>query len=238
MFRTLTHLRLRARPLLAITKPFVVDVGAAKSRTPTWEPTLHLDSLCQDDSPPDNSDETDFQPEMWMSTFSAFDPGAMRPLLTSGLSMPGGMAIFGSRVERGSTAGGMGVEATPTVKEQADSWIDRLPRFLQPQVGTTYEMVRSGREESERGVGRRVGLLQQVLYGVPEPEAVVCGAVRKRGWVHKVVYGVQDEDEDVVRVVVEDAGEKEAVVVAVAEVVGGEAAVMRKETGDFDVIAK
>jgi hypothetical protein len=67
---------------------------------------------------------------------------------------------------------------------------------------------------------KRVGILQAVLHGVPDPdEASVCRSVlNEGGLLHKVVYGVKDDEEVVVDAKVvgkQNGGEKEDLVVKV-----------------------
>jgi hypothetical protein len=154
-----------------------------------------------------------------MTTFSAFDPGMIRPLdaIVSSTQPP----------QRKSE-----MPANAVVKQEEKAqvqptkpWPYMLPTFLQPRSGTTYAMIH-GSAASAQEPGR-VGVLQAVLYGVPEPgEVRLTQAVGKEGGVlHAVLYGVHDEEGTVdVKVreveIVATAGED-----AVAAVGGEEVAV-------------
>jgi hypothetical protein len=106
----------------------------------------------------------------WTTTYSAFDPGMIRPLLPVKQS---GFTVKTKEI----------TEMKP--------WPYSLPVFLRPKAGTTYDSIMHGGAEQSK-VSRRVGMLQAVLYGIPEPDRVEA----KKGVLYKVVYGVKEDEEE------------------------------------------
>lgn len=91
------------------------------------------------------------------------------------------------------------------IKEPMKPWSYRLPSFLRPQPGTTYDLKFSS-PSSQATAPKRVGILQAVLYGVPNPGEEREGG---EGVLHKVIYGVKDKEEGVVAKVAEGGKDKE-----------------------------
>jgi hypothetical protein len=115
-------------------------------------------------------DTEDAENDLWMTTYSAFDPGMIRPLLPI-VKQSGFIA------------------KTKEIKEMKP-WPYSLPAFLRPKAGTTYDSTMHGGAEQSK-VSRRVGVLQAVLYGIPEPDKVEA----KKGVLYKLVYGVKEDEE-------------------------------------------
>jgi hypothetical protein len=180
-----------------------------------------------------------------MTTFSAFDPGMIRPL-----------SAIASSSHPSQRKREMPVNAVIKQEEKAlikpiKPWLYKLPKFLQPRAGTTYAMIHgSGASAQEPG---RVGVLQAILYGVPEPgEVPLKQAVGKEGGVlHAVLYGVNDEEVTVdVKIgeveIVATAGKEDAVAaiggeeVAVANMIHVKKANTVAETvpAGFELLAK
>lgn len=79
------------------------------------------------------------------------------------------------------------------VRADRKPWLYRLPQALQPKFGTTYAETYGG----VKGKGK-VGILQAVLYGLPEPDKRTRKGVilREGGVLWKVFYGDKDGDKD------------------------------------------
>jgi hypothetical protein len=130
-----------------------------------------------------------------MLTFGAFDPCASRPLLMSGLSL-------NPQDWQDSHSHDTYPEATkPTVQparvatppKPFKPWPYSLPKFLQPQPGTTYQLMYDSAAKEKPG---RIGVLQALFYGVPNPEGAKEQQQDKDdGFVKKVMYGVKDDAE-------------------------------------------
>jgi hypothetical protein len=116
-------------------------------------------------------DAEDAENGLWMTTYSAFDPGMIRPLLP--VVKQSGFTV-----------------KTKEIKEMKP-WPYSLPVFLQPKAGATYDSTMHGGAEQSK-VSRRVGVLQAVLYGIPEPDKVEA----KKGVLYKLVYGVKEDEEE------------------------------------------
>ncbi|KAH8707155.1 hypothetical protein GQ44DRAFT_731839 [Phaeosphaeriaceae sp. PMI808] len=73
-------------------------------------------------------------------------------------------------------------------------WPYNLPQFLRPQPGTTFWMMHN--VVARDNMPKRIGFLQAVLYGTPEPMKLSfrVGLVRKGGMLHEVLYGVKEND--------------------------------------------
>jgi hypothetical protein len=117
------------------------------------------------------ADHEDAENDVWMTTYSAFDPGMIRPLLP--VVKQSGFTV-----------------KTKEIKEMKP-WPYSLPVFLQPKAGTTYDSTMHGGAEQSK-VSRRVGVLQAVLHGIPEPDKVEA----KKGVLYKLVYGVKEDEEE------------------------------------------
>jgi hypothetical protein len=231
---------------------FSAAVDAAKAHATHWEPALRLaDSSPYTSHEEANQDSDDNV--LILTTYAAFDPGMTRPLLFSGYppyappsriapnqdwipmttfsafdpGMTRPLDAIVSSTQPPQRKSEMPANAVVKQEEKAlvqptKPWPYMLPAFLQPRAGTTYAMIHgSGASAQEPG---RVGVLQAVLYGVPEPgEVRLTQAVGKeRGVLHAVLYGVNDEEGTVdVKVleveIVATAGKEDAVAA-----VGGE----------------
>jgi hypothetical protein len=75
----------------------------------------------------------------------------------------------------------------PLLVTACKPWPYSLPSFLRPQPGTTFDML-NGDMVQTRGI-ECVGVLQAVLYGVPEPEKFSF----KDGVVGRVCMGLSNE---------------------------------------------
>tara|TARA_R110002003_G_scaffold1184_11_gene22657 strand:- start:10330 stop:11277 length:948 start_codon:yes stop_codon:yes gene_type:complete len=202
---------------------FSATVDAAKAHTSHWEPALRLADASPDTSHeeagPDSDDNV-----LTLTTYAAFDPGMTRPLLFSGYPPDAPLSRISphqdwvlmttfSAFDPGMTRPLDAIvsstqppqrksemPANAVVKQEEKALVQptkpcpyMLPTFLQPRSGTTYAMMH-GSAASVQEPGR-VGVLQAVLYGVPEPgEVRLTQAVGKEGGVlHAVLYGVKDE---------------------------------------------
>ncbi|CAO2657453.1 Nn.00g035790.m01.CDS01 [Neocucurbitaria sp. VM-36] len=227
MSRAITTLRTRTISLLTNPpqRPFSLNIDAAKARATTWEPSLHLDALFpskpqqhnnntnnnnNDDNPHSNADLP------LMTTYTAFDPCSPRPVLHSGLSLcvpvPSIPSLhhLGTVVQNTQEVVVTELSATTTATTHPyKPWPYRLPLFLQPQVGTTFEMVHRSRTTTTTVTTsitapvesvmrddpqKRISILQAVLYGISEPEtfSYTKGVVKDGSGLHKVLYGVRD----------------------------------------------
>jgi len=115
-----------------------------------------------------------------MTTYSAFDPGMMRPLLLNGIPLDVkriNLDVFS--VPKSPTPAphtrpianklAKPSDTQPIVNVPAKPWPYSLPAFLRPRPGTTFEMMHGG-GLVDLGKEGRVGFLQAVLYGVPDPD--------------------------------------------------------------------
>jgi hypothetical protein len=167
MFRQATALLAR--------RSFPADISAAKSRVVQWEPNLSLPQF-----PHGNIVQDEDDGPHWMTTHSAFDPGMMRPLLLSGISLDverinlSGFAVPKSPAPTTHTPHMAYTFAKPShtqpvVNMATKPWPYSLPGFLRPKPGTAFEMMHGGGLVDLEKVGR-VGFLQAALYGVPDPD--------------------------------------------------------------------
>jgi hypothetical protein len=151
-----------------IRRFFTLDISAAKAAATHWDPALQMPTNSRQNDTPDAED---VETHPWMTTYSVFDPGMIRPLHP--VVKQSGFTV-----------------KTKAIKE-IKPWPYSLPVFLRPKAGTTYDSIMHGGAEQSK-VSRRVGVLQAVLYGILEPDKVEA----KKGVLYKAVYGVkEDEDE-------------------------------------------
>jgi hypothetical protein len=77
------------------------------------------------------------------------------------------------------------------MESKTKPWTYRLPKVLQPRAGTTFaQKYKMGAQDEGK---RHVGIVQAILYGVPEPKRGHKGMVLREGGVlWKVVYGNQE----------------------------------------------
>jgi hypothetical protein len=163
-----------------------LDITAAKQRAADWEPSVDFKDLNMKSKSQDNDDNE--QEIVYMATYSAFDPGATHPLLLqsalplsvtdlAGSASTASTARAASDVQPPSTTSSLHhaieiqqADPTPTpVQEKVKPWPYSLPKALQPKVGTTFDMM-CGDGLADGQVGRvKLGVLQKMLYGVPEP---------------------------------------------------------------------
>jgi hypothetical protein len=155
-------------PIHQIRRFFTLDISAAKAAATHWDPALRLPTNSRHNDTPDAED---VKTHPWMTTYSAFDPGMIRPLLPI-VKQSGFIA------------------KTKEIKEMKP-WPYSLPAFLRPKAGTTYVSTMHGGAKQSK-VSRRVGVLQAVLYGIPEPDKVEA----KKGVLYKVAYGVKEDEEE------------------------------------------
>jgi hypothetical protein len=158
-----------------------------------------------------------------MTTYSAFDPGMIRPLLMSGLacdihesSYPGMMyppLMSGLSLTKYESAS-REKQFVPAAKQPTDvvkpnetslaksqkPWPYLLPTFLRPQAGTTFATVHGDTAETQ--TPRRVRSLWAVLYGLPEPEkfSITVDIVSSKGMLYKVFYGVKSVEGEAKRI--------------------------------------
>ncbi|KAJ4374063.1 hypothetical protein N0V83_002802 [Neocucurbitaria cava] len=233
-------------------RPFSFDTATSKARAAQWEPNLpSLDALLsvkqqqQDDVDDQDGGEKDQDGDLpMMTTYGAFDPGASRPLMLHsgvGVAVPSIADVYLRDVVPGGDRGrGRAItvgEKAVTIKDKVVTttattttavtlpnkpWPYRLPAFLQPGVGTTFEMMHhattttttltpttstaaapapASHESNIHGYDKapqriRISILQAILYGVPEPEkfSFAKTVVREGGVVHKILYGVKDHE--------------------------------------------
>lgn len=170
------------------------NISAAKSLTPQWEPALRFPSPPHDPEPATPEDQTG----PWFNTYTAFDPSCARPFLISGLSIGiKDMQPTELIPSPSTTRDVVKADMKPGIKKVAvqmpKPWPYRLPKALQPQVGTTFAAMYGGGEGE--GKGGKVGGLQAVLYGVPEPDNKDLEGKEEGVW-RKVLYGVKEDGEE------------------------------------------
>ncbi|KAF9699174.1 hypothetical protein EKO04_003074 [Ascochyta lentis] len=169
-----------------------LNIAAIKKRAADWEPTLPLAHL---KSTSESNDDDDNGAVAHMVTYSAFDPGATHPLLLSS-ALPVWRSSLAGTVSTSRQAVETQLDAPVPAVGKLKPWPYSLPRMLQPRVGTTYGLSYGD------GVGGKVGdvkvgVLQRVLYGVPEPDVVVGrNQGGERGLWRKMVHGVQAWEEE------------------------------------------
>ena len=202
-----------------------LNVDTMKQRTADWEQTINLEDL-RSKTTVGNGDDNDADVAQ-MVTYSAIDPGASHPLLLSSalpISMPSLSnnastdSTVDHRVKHRRTASAVILEvqnpsttsslqyavevqqATPVAPAAPVAtfklWPYSLPKALQPKVGTTYDMVYGDGDGVAKNV--KVGLLQKVLYGDPEPGVKVDADEkgnegRKKGLLGEILQHVQEE---------------------------------------------
>jgi hypothetical protein len=122
-----------------------------------------------------------------MTTYSAFEPGMMRPPLLSGFAVDVHAWKTQLTPVPAQFVAMVNVKTNePLLVTACKPWPYSLPSFLRPQPGTTFDMLHGDMLQT-RGI-ERVGVLQAVLYGVPEPEKVLF----REGVVGRVLYGVKE----------------------------------------------
>jgi hypothetical protein len=184
---------LRARNSLLLTistrtqHSFSLNIEAAKAQAAHWEPALKFPSN------PHRHDTQDIEDNaFWVAMHSAVHPGTMCPLLISG---------FALNVKNGFPNTSKTITETTKTKQYTapeKPWPYSLPKSLQPQAGTTFEMIHGSILPTR--TQQHVGILQAVLYGLPDPDkvSVIESMVREGGGLYKVLYGVKEVggDED------------------------------------------
>lgn len=162
--------RLRARTIFlpcartqyaAFSKPFNID--AAKQRAADWEPSLHFDGLKIDYNRDKDDDYI-----AHMVTYSPFNPGATSTFLLSS-ALPVSSSLHHAIEVQQKEPVGSGGKAKP--------WPYSLPKCLQPQAGTTFDLTFGGGDAVVGNI--EVGVLQKLLYGISEPGEV---GRRSVGW--------------------------------------------------------
>lgn len=157
------HLRTRTIPLSTThTRP--LSIAAAKARVKDWNPPLLLDDL-KPNKPHPNNDHSIAHTR----TYSAFDPCAAHPfLLSSTLPLP--LKLLQTPPTPSTPHHTINAPRPSPAKLNIESrpWPYSLPRFLRPKAGTTFDLMYGGGVARE-GRGR-VGVMQAVLYGVPDPD--------------------------------------------------------------------
>jgi hypothetical protein len=121
-------------------------------------------------------------------------------------------------------AGEEGKEKEEKGKAVFKPWPYSLPSWLQPKAGTTFSLMNdSTGPNSTATKSTRTGVLQALLYGVPDPErfSYTQEMVAPGSLLHKVLHGVKemDDGEAVVAVVSVMAVKKEDVEMCEDEVV-------------------
>lgn len=276
--------RLRTRTISLPTinrtqRPFSFDAGTSKARAAQWEPNLpSLDALLptkqqQDDVDGQDGGEKDQDDQMpMMTTYSAFDPGSSRPLMlhsSMGVPVPSIADVYLRDVVPGRGRGRVTtVEKDMAIKDKvvtttttttavtlpSKPWPYRLPAFLQPGVGTTFEMMHrttttvtpttsaaapapatapTSHESRMHGCEKapqriRISILQAMLYDISEPEnfSFAKTVVRDGGVLHKILYGVKDHEGAFSGEVGVDVAVSEVVGVAETKTTGEEAQVV------------
>ncbi|KAF2254438.1 hypothetical protein BU26DRAFT_559125 [Trematosphaeria pertusa] len=184
-----------------------LNFDTTRARTAAWEPSPPLLPLYTSTRPPQTQQHNDAD----TAPRSPWDPCATRPLLMSGVLSSPAMTLRTSAI-----LGEMDVHVAesparsrePALSRPADSmaaiaqkpsvvvhtpqpWPYRLPKFLQPKPGTTYHAMygKVGAEDKDADA-EPVGVLQAVLYGIPEPDGYVWRKERRWGMlVRRVLYG-------------------------------------------------
>lgn len=173
-----------------------LDVDAAKQRAADWEPSVKFEGLNTKSKTRDDDDNE--QEIAYMATYSVFDPGATHPLLLSSAfpisvsDLAGNASVISiqdfeiktrrntvianSPLQTPSTASSLHhalevQQAAPALTlEKFKPWPYSLPKPLQPKAGTTYDLMYGDGLGDGYVAKVKLGLLQKVLYGVPEPE--------------------------------------------------------------------
>ncbi|OAL05970.1 hypothetical protein IQ06DRAFT_73892 [Phaeosphaeriaceae sp. SRC1lsM3a] len=187
MFR---QIALRARSIsmpIQRLRPLFLDISAAKARVQQWEPSLQFPPRPHDPESQNAAPEDQYGP--WFNTYTAFDPGCARPFLISGFTLglkdlPSSALVTKAIVKSDQN------KAIKELIKIRKPWPYSLPKALQPQVGTTFAAVYGGGLETAVQ-SKRVGILQAILYGIPEPEK--GGIKEEGGFLHKVLHGVNEE---------------------------------------------
>ncbi|CAI9626311.1 unnamed protein product [Alternaria burnsii] len=130
-----------------------------------------------------------------MTTYSPFDPCSFRPILlpvqtSVVIHMPTALLGFKtSETENGVKA----VKETKKVEAIFKPWPYFLPSFLQPKDGTTFALV----DGSSTTHTKHTGVLQAILYGVPDPErfSYKRELVAPGSLLHKILYGIKEMDD-------------------------------------------
>lgn len=110
-----------------------------------------------------------------MVTYSPFNPGATSTFLLSS-ALPVSSSLHHAIEVQQKEPVGSGGKAKP--------WPYSLPKCLQPQAGTTFDLTFGGGDAVVGNI--EVGVLQKLLYGIPEP-----GEVGRRS----VGYELREHDE-------------------------------------------
>ncbi|KZM19590.1 uncharacterized protein EKO05_0004195 [Ascochyta rabiei] len=181
-----------------------LNIDALKQRAADWEPMLSLARLKTASKCNDGTDVAH------MGMYSTFDPGATHPLLLSSalpMSLAGSMSMdrrssvrvslkFQTILIASSLHHNTEVQQSVPVPAVGNlkPWPYSLPRVLRPQVGTTYDLTYGDSAGGGRAGDVMVGVLQKVLYGIPEPDGV--GEQNEDAanslW-QKVLHGAQEE---------------------------------------------
>ena len=144
--------------------------------------------------------ETVFDKELeeefgWMITYSPFDPCSYRPIplpVRNSMVIQMPTALLGFKTSETEN----GVEAVKETKKGEaifKPWPYSLPSFLQPKDGTTFSLVNG----SSTTHTKHTGVLQAILYGVPDPErfSYKRELVAPGSLLHKILYGIKEMDD-------------------------------------------
>jgi hypothetical protein len=160
-----------------------------------------------------------------MTTFSAFDPGASRPLLTSSTSLShpySGLPDIFPPASARPTAVIQETRSATDFVVSVKPWPYSLPHFLRPKPGTTYRLKYCPTTTTLDAVPKRVAFVQAILYGIPEPEkfSYACAVVVPGSFVYKVLCGVKEMEVEVVenKVLVKMGSEAEEAIVVNSKV--------------------
>ena len=169
-----------------------INITEAKARATHWELTLPHDNFRSANT--HSGEDNGVDDLSCMVTYSPFNPGASTPLLCSSIAMRNNLPVASPHNKDPSSA--QSCASASAYKP----WPYRLPVCLQPKVGTTFHAVYGGGDGAEvkgKGEGvKKVGVLQALLYGVPEPDGSFGKKDedgKREGLVWRVLYGVKEE---------------------------------------------
>lgn len=193
-----------------------LNTSVTRARLAHQEPALHPDSHI----PTSNVEKEEVNNMTWMTAFSPFNPGATRPLPLP-WPLQSSVAInprhLPSYYPPSSLAASKGFrdayKALPNPKTPAHKpWPYTLPVFLQPKRGTTFHSATAASLApastsaplAPLAKALRTGVLQALLYGVPEPEkySFARESVAAGSLVGKVLHEVKDMDDEVERMAI------------------------------------
>jgi hypothetical protein len=88
-------------------------------------------------------------------------------------------------------------------KKTCHTWPYSLPEFLRPQAGTTYWVNHDNALETEEAAPKRIGVLQAILYGRPNPDEKNMSSFKQDDFFYKVPHGIKQSDGEEVGVAAE-----------------------------------